>query len=479
MRRLPPLLIALSLSLAACGDDDGPAGEPDAGVDAGDVDAGPGWPRELPPASDLGGPRRGRNLIRSIIHLHSPLSHDACDGQEGLDEALSSDACLADLRAALCDTRVDVAMLTDHAPYMNEVPFEEALLADPSDELVQNTAGDTIASRIACPDGHRVLLTVGSENALMPVGLRRHVLEGADTAALEDAYDANGSDAVAAFHAAGALVLVNHTEERTIDDLRTLGVDGIEVYNLHANLDPDSRSMYLGLDDFTFVTELLNFVDRRRHLAPDLVFLAFFAVSDAYFERWDTLLSEGQRIVGLAGTDAHQNTFPDALGDGERMDSYRRMIRWFSNHMLIDGEPTPDSVAEALGAGRFYMAFEAFGTPVGFDFFAENGGATADMGDETPVGATLRVLRPSLPPGHPAEPAPTISMRLLRSAAGGPVEVANGDGDVLEHTTTEAGSYRAEVRIVPEHARPFLEDRADALIHESIWIETNPIHVVE
>ena len=475
MRRMRGLAIILLL-LAGCGDDG--AASRDGGTDTGRADAGPLWPRDLPPTAELGGPRRGLTVARSIIHLHSPLSHDACDDQADLEEAVGSTDCMATLRDALCTTRVDVAMITDHAPYMNEVPFERVLWPDPADELITSTTGSTIASRMTCPNGQVVLLTVGSENALMPVGLRHHVLEGADAATLETAYDADGPAAVSAFHDAGALVLVNHTEERTVENLRGLGVDGIEIYNLHANIDPTSRRDYLGLDDYGFVTELFYFLERRRYLAPDLLFLAFFEISDAYFERWDTLLAEGQRIVGVAGTDAHQNSFPDEMWDGERIDSYRRMIRWFSNHLLLDGDPNPDNVAEALGMGRFYMAFEAFGSPVGFDFVADDAGTIVEMGGEATVGTTLRVLRPHIAPGQPQEPAPAITVRLLRSAAGGPVEVASGTDAMLELVTTEPGAYRAEARMVPEHTRPYLPGRADELIREVVWVESNPIHVI-
>ncbi|NIS32659.1 MAG: hypothetical protein GWN73_20390, partial [Actinobacteria bacterium] len=103
---------------------------------------------------------------------------------------------------------------------------------------------------------------------------------------------------------------------------------------------------------------------------------------------------------------------------------------------------------------------------------------TYDMGDEVPVGATLRVVRPSLPADHPQDPAPTVTLRILQSDPAGPVEVAAGDGDELTHVITEAGSYRAEVRILPEHTRPFLDGRGDTLIVERPWVQTNHIHAV-
>jgi hypothetical protein len=316
----------------------------------------------------------------------------------------------------------------------------------------------------------------------MPVGLRQHVLpEGATIEELEAQYDADDPAAVAAFRAAGALVLVNHTEGRTTDDVRTIAPDGIEIYNVHANLDPRIRMDDLGLTDTMYITELLELIERGPLVAADLLYLAFISENRPGLTTWDTLLSEGAHMPGLAGSDAHENAFPTLLGDGERADSFRRVLRWFSNHLLVDpAMPVPDAYEDALARGRFYVAFEAAGSPVGFDFIADDSGVTREMGDTASVGATLRATPPALPAGHPSEPAPAIRMRLLRAAAGGGVEVASTDGTdpsaSLEHVTTAPGAYRVEVFIDPRHAAPYLADRA-ALVREHVWVYSNAIYV--
>ncbi len=455
--------------------------ERDAGIDA-SFDAGPlieYWPRALAPASELG-TRRGRSILRTTVHLHSPLSHDACDGEGWVDGALADAECLAHLRAALCTLHVDVAMLTDHAPHVEEVSIESALWLGAEDEAIRDTNGNVVAGRFVCSDGHRVLVTVGSENSLMPIGLDRHP-DASDPAALQAIYDGDTPEAIATFRTAGALVWQPHTEHRPLDVLRTLGVDGLEIYNLHANVAPDIRQEDLGLPPTDFVPALLAFTDPRYRMPPDLAVLSFLSENANALAKWDALLAEGQQITGTGGCDAHENTFPMELPDGERADSYRRMMYWVENHILAD-EPTPAGVDEALARGRLYVAFEVFGSPVGFDFVAEDGAATFyDMGDDAPIGATLRVVRPSLPEGFPSEPPPTITIRILRSSAAGAVEVARGDGEVLEHVATEAGAYRAEVRMIPEHARSALSRglvRYPELIREIVWVYTNPIFVV-
>ena len=100
------------------------------------------------------------------------------------------------------------------------------------------------------------------------------------------------------------------------------------------------------------------------------------------------------------------------------------------------------------------------------------------MGGETAVGAVLRVTRPGLPEGFPSDPPPALSVHLLRAAEGGAVEVASGAGPTLEHVAALPGAYRVEVRMVPEHARPYLGRFADELVREVVWVYSNPIHVL-
>lgn len=461
--------------LLACG---GPPA-PDAGTDSGPRDGGPTgpafWPRTLPSTSALG-ERRGRSIARTTVHLHSPLSHDACDGAGWVDGALADEACLAHLRDAICVLQLDAVMLTDHAPHVNEVSLASALWLAEGDEPIMNDGGEVIAGRIACPDGHRVLVTVGSENTLMPIGLERHPADPSDPDALRAVYDQGGPEGAARFHAAGALVWQAHTEGQTLETLRPIGLDGLEIYNLHANLGPDIREEHLGLEPLSYLPALLDFTRDHLRLPPDLAVLAFLTENEPSLARWDALLAEGQRVAGTAGCDAHENTLPMTLTDGERGDSYRRMMIWIQNHLLVD-EVSPAGIDDALSAGRLYVAFEVFGSPVGFDFVADDAGTIREMGEDAPVGATLRVTRPRLPEGFPSDPPPTITMRIVRSTAEGGVEVASGSGESLEHVTTEPGPYRAEVRIVPEHARAALGVKADSLIRELPWVYANPIFI--
>ncbi len=476
--RTRPILGALALLvLAACGDDD--TSEPtDAGLDAA-VDLGPPpeWPGELA-ATDTLGDRRGRALARAIVHVHSPLSHDACDGEGWVDGELADPTCLEHFRNAACALNMDVLFLTDHVPHVHEVPFEEGLwIGEPFGAVpVMNELGETIASRLTCDGGHEVLLTLGSENELMPLALDRHPTESTDLMDLEDVYEGSTPEVIAGLRDAGGLIWTAHTEEKDLDWLRRVQPDGLELYNLHANVDPTIRSESLGLEPAPYLGRLLDFTRAGLRLAPDLAVMTFLDPNRVALERWDTLLAEGTHIVGTGGCDAHENAFPQLLTDGERADSYRRMMSWITNHLLVD-EHGPEAYEAALAEGRVFAVFEFLGTPVGLDFVAESDGTSYEMGETAPLGATIRAPLPSVGETHPVDPPPSVSLHLIHAQAGGGVEVASADDGDLEFTPTEAGAYRLEVRMVPEHTRPYLNRRADELIRELPWAYGNPIFV--
>lgn len=455
-------------AMAACGGDD--AAQPDAATV-------PAWDRGLPPSSVLAAPR-GLQAARGIIHLHSPYSHDACDGEPRPGGAVDED-CLADLRAALCTTRMDYAALTDHDDSMADESFEDLFVRRGDDQLVLDGGGAPIASRLACPDGHRVLVTVGSENPIMPIMLDRHV---AGTASERHAtYNGDDADTVTAFRTAGATVWIPHTEQRTTSELLTLAPDGIEVYQLHANIDPDIRRDHLGLPASGAITAVLEFADTNPGSPePDLALLSFLLPSTPALARWDELLAMGRKVAGSGGTDAHQNSLPIMLKDGERGDSYRRMLRWFSNVALVADRSDPAQIEAAVRAGRMYLAFEIMGTPVGFDARAVAGATVTELGGElaASAGATLEVTLPTIHGLAPELPAPEIRARIIRVAAGGPTEVAAGTGPTLSVALDQPGAYRVEVLIRPHHLGPYLGNLGTAYADaEHPWIYASPLYV--
>ncbi|MCB9746467.1 MAG: hypothetical protein H6740_28075 [Alphaproteobacteria bacterium] len=410
---------------------------------------------------------RGQRWARSILHLHSPYSHDACDG-EGLIDGAPNAPCLADLRAALCDNAIDVAMLTDHPSYAADQDYEDLLFIEASDEAVE-VGGRVVGKRLGCEDGRpRTLWLPGIEDTLMPVGLDQHADE-AD-------YRSRSAESIAAVRAAGARVMVNHPEGQTREELLRLqedGVRGVEAFNLHAMVDPNIRSDDLGLDPWAWTTDIAPFTHPDSLAEPDLLFLAFFQLQQVSLDHWDALsaVRPERPTLGIAGTDAHQNVLPLELRDGQRVDSYRRMIRWFSNWLLLPGEAlTPEAVDAALDAGRNVVVFEVLGTPEGLDVHLEAEGAVYEIGDEAPAGE-LVVTCPGLAAGSPkGEEAPEVQATVLKDGA----VFAQGCG---RHVISEPGVYRVQFDITAHHLVDFLGEDPQSWLGPWPWILTNPIRV--
>jgi hypothetical protein len=430
------------------------------------------WDRGQP---EIGGClTRGVRDYRAIVHIHSPHSHDACDGDPQPGGELDED-CLADLRHGLCVTRVDVAFLTDHPAHADGVPLADMVLTRRGDQPVLDDQGRTVANWIACPEGHRVLLIPGIESgSMMPLGIPEHAPPGT--------YGESSPQSFKTIRDLGALAWVAHTEGRDVEELATLGLTGLEFYQLHANLDPDIRADHLGLDPAGFLTDVLPFFfpDGGVSPEPDLAPLGFLLPNEPSilaFER----LGQTQRLTISAGTDAHQNVLPSAAPDGERIDSYRRMIRWFNNRLRIDGPLTVDSAKAALAAGRAHIVFESLGTPQGFDFYARGGDTTYDFGGELPYapGLEIHAHLPHLDPRSPqGDQPPAVQGRLYRATAEGRELVAEWSEGALLHMAEGPGVYRLEVWITPTHLTPYLGDVAEPYRGRPIpWIYSGGLFV--
>lgn len=405
----------------------------------------------------------GRALQRTIVHLHSIYSHDACDDQE-----MDLDLCMADFRAGLCDAGIDVAFVTDHPAHAAEHTFAELLLVQDGDQVV-----DGIGNRMACPDGRTVLLLPGIEDEIMPLGLDRQASD--DPVEADRIYNSAEPADMALVQAAGAISWQAHTEGKTEAELlarQAAGLRGTEMFNLHAMVDPTKREEDLGLDALAYLTAIGPFISMETAAEPDLAFLAFYEAQAVSLAKWDAL-NRVAFTAGTAGTDAHENALPMPMSDDERVDSYRRMTSWFGNYVAVEDD-SPAAAESALAAGQFFVAFDVLGTPAGFGATYEVGGVAHEFGADAPAGGTLTVTCPGLAATSPADGqhAPAIDATLLKD--GEPLGPACGESPFALH---DPGVYRVEVSIVPEHLRGFLDDQADALVRPYPWLYSNPFRV--
>lgn len=404
---------------------------------------------------------------RGIVHLHSPWSHDACDG--AYEEGESIESCLDDFRDAICTNRLDYVFVTDHPSYAAYQSIEDLLWVEGNDTLISES-GRPVANEMACPNGQTPVYMPGFEDELMPLGVTRHYSDDLDER--HELYNRYDGYAVQALNELGATVLVAHTEHRdlgVLSELAVSGLAGVEMFNLHAMVDPTKRSEDLGLDPTSWLTDAAPFTSPDGSAEPDLMFLAFYQEQSVSVELWDDMSALGA-TVGVAGTDAHQNVIDLPLRDGERLDSYRRMIRWFSNWLLVS-EDTPKGYREALSSGRAYAVFESLGTPEGMDVSVSSGGLRVEVGGSANTGDVMNVVCPTLSLESPQSlEQPLIEAVIYRDSE----ELARGCG---EHRLSEAGVYRVVFEITPHHLGVFMGDEGDRFIRPFPWIYANPFRV--
>jgi hypothetical protein len=395
------------------------------------------------------------------------------------------------MREALCRNHIDALFLTEHTHYLGDVPFNEILNIQPGDQPTWRD--DTIIANVQrCQNGHRPIVFPGSEGFASALALLKPPEHP-----LPDVYNAQRPDQVASLRDAGASILLSHAEmpSKSATAIRTIRPDAMEVYNLHANLssilgywrsrpltktdDANHERGWRGCWRFARTIWRIALFVANPFLEPDLYFLVFFQEDVSALNKWAEASLE-QHITGVLGTDGHENALPLNMRDGERADGYRRITRWFSNLISVEGEVTRESILTALNAGRVYMAFEIFGTPVGLGFRAESEGQRFEMGATVNRHATSVVsfdlALPALAQLDSRERTPELILRLLRASNTGWTEVARVNNASLHFETSEPGAYRGEIIIRPNHLLRYLPGAAK-LIGYRPWIYTNPIYV--
>jgi hypothetical protein len=433
------------------------------------------------------------HFVRAITHFHTPYSFDACDGGGILPDGTLNRSCLADAKKAFCDNHINLIFATDHSNHLSKYSFNDLALIEAGDTLLTK-GGLPVGNRMTCADGFQPVLAVGLEGKFLALGMEQHV--PGDAAARDAVYTSDAAvDYAILSDPAGpnALVGIPHTESRDKASLIALAPSFIEIYNVHANLDPRIRKKYLNRNPFDLVGVFINYLaDPYNDLYADYMFTDYLEFNRVYFEIWDALLAAGIAVTGVGGLDSHQNIFSQKGSDGLRLDHHRRMTRAFNN-LVLTANDTIDGVKGAIAAGRVYFVVEGLGTPLGIDF---RGVTTHDNGNGTStetvyeMGSTMTVNTPdssalyfSVPSVHPAFPgmdsgeSPELRTELVRVDSSGAESVVASSGTrTLFYPNPAAGHYRVHVYMRPRHLEEFLfdPDRAKQSYH---WIISNHIKV--
>ncbi len=431
------------------------------------------------------GTLRGNHFVRAVTHFHSPYSFDACDGKGYRADGTIDLACLRDAKYAFCENHINFVFFTDHTEHIADTDYSKLLLQEEGDTPVLNGGGTQIGTRILCPDSFTPVMAPGLEGQLLALGMESHVAP--DAATRRTIYGGDTLTEKTALQGVGALVAVPHTESRDTQALITLQPEVIEIYNVHANLDPKIRKRWLGKKPFDKIAKFLNYIlDPYNSLHADYIFTDFLEYSGIYFEKWNALLVAGLHVTGVGGLDSHQNIFSQKASDGQRLDSHRRMTRFFNNLVLTAADDLT-SIKNAIRAGQVFFVVEGLGTPVGLDFRGTLAGTPVEMGATmtvvAPQTSSLTFHLPSVQtsfPGMDSDDQPEIWAELHFIDATGKETIAmttRGAGADLIYPDPAAGHYRIHAFMKPHHLKEYLfdDEHADETYQ---WIVSNPIKVV-
>ena len=228
--------------------------------------------------------------------------------------------------------------------------------------------------------------------------------------------------------------------------------DGVEVFSLHTSAKSMNPLTALGDLIWTYPSY------------PELMLAKNFQRPDANLAKFDEIAAQ-RKISLFAGTDAHSNIgfhlFGDDAGNkplGIKLDPYETIFRIVRLHVLIEKDKPFDreSLVEAVGAGRFFIGFDAIGDTSGFSFLAHGIAVTGPeffMGESAPWLSELRVISP-------------LPSRLIVYKDGQRIHEANGIS-TFNSQQVDNGVYRVEL----------YRDDLGPPFDKMPWIISNPIYV--
>jgi hypothetical protein len=265
----------------------------------------------------------------------------------------------------------------------------------------------------------------------------------------------------------GGLLFFAHPEERRAWELPEL--DGMEIYNLHADFKDERRGLLSLLPDLCF----------NLSPYPDQVVRMIFDRPTANLRRWDEC-NRTRHLTGIAGNDCHQNvgvralvtatntlriedTSPDTLAELKlnwllrpllrlcfgplspgrelfhlQLDPYERMTRFVATHVLAHELTEPD-ILDALKHGRAFVGFDLLADSSGFLWYAQASTNQSVMGESMPFTSDVR-FRAAAPQ----------ACRFTVVHDGDAVH--QQQGRTMDFTPTAPGVYRVEAELLIRNA---------------------------
>ncbi|OGN75984.1 MAG: hypothetical protein A2X25_02250 [Chloroflexi bacterium GWB2_49_20] len=298
-------------------------------------------------------------------------------------------------------------------------------------------------------NGHKTLLLVGEEihdqdripqkNHLLVLGITREAATLADDPQeLVDFVKAKGGLSFIAHPIDPELKIFNESDI-SWEDWNVKGFTGIEIWNGFSELKTVVKSK-LGALKYAFFPELIA----HGPLPQTLL-------------RWDTLLSHGQHVVAIGGSDSHALSM--------RMGPIRKTIFPYNYHFsainthlltpsYLSGNLSVDSgmIYAAFAKGNAFIGYDLPASTYGFRFSAQSMDKEAIMGDDIHIkgSVTLQVHTPG-----------NAEISLLKD--GKTIKTTRKEN--LVHITNDPGIYRVEVH------RNYLGKKRS-------WIYSNPIYLV-
>jgi hypothetical protein len=331
--------------------------------------------------------------------------------------------------------------------------FEEIIAAAKSNRLdfvvmTEHPSGNVNTAQMTLQGSHGGVLFVNGNEVSTQQSDRLLLVPGGGSAANADQHSTQ--HVVTRAKQENSIVFVAYPDDFKGWD--ATGYDGVEVYNVYTN----AREINPVVMFFDGLWSYRSYAD--------LLFATFYRRPAESLRRWDSAIAlRGQRLVAVAGNDAHANIGLALKGTtgqtllGLKLDPYERSFRLVRVHVLVPSGGVLDaqSLREALAAGHCFIGFDLFSDSSGFRFTAADANEYKIQGDEITLETEVRlnVVSP-------------ISSRIVLLRDGNAIQTESGVTN-KEFIVTERGSYRVEIYL----------PQLPGSVGGQPWILSNPIYV--